>query len=82
MMLQVLHYRQSRPMPFFIRPTTPTDTPALWEMLTNAARMPDDVVANIAGHSGRSLSEKYVEGWGKPGGHSFGGDASGNGENE
>ena len=55
------------PMPFLIQPSTPTDTPALWEMLTYAARMPDDVAANIAAAQADPFLQKYVEGWGKPG---------------
>lgn len=54
-------------MPFLIRPSLPTDTPALWEMLTYAARMPDDLAANIAAAQADPFLKKYVEGWGRPG---------------
>ncbi len=44
-----------------------TDTPALWEMLTYAARMPDDVAANIAAAQADPFLQKYVAGWGRAG---------------
>lgn len=49
------------------RSTAPPDTPALWEMLTYAARMPDDLAANIAAAQADPFLKKYVDGWGKPG---------------
>ena len=54
-------------MPFLMRPTTLPDTPALWEMLTYAARMPDDLAVNIAAAQADPFLKKYVEGWGQPG---------------
>ncbi len=44
-----------------------SDTPALWEMLTYAARMPDDLAANIAAAQADPFLQKYVADWGRPG---------------
>ena len=46
---------------------TPTGTPTLWEMLTYAARMPDDLAGNIAAAQADPFLKKYVEGWGRAG---------------
>ncbi len=54
-------------MPFLIRPSTQTDTPALWEMLTYAATMAGPVAADVAAAQADPFLKKYVEGWGRPG---------------
>jgi len=54
-------------MPFHIRSSLPTDTSALWEMLTYAARMPGPVAVDVAAAQADPFLKKYVEGWGRPG---------------
>ncbi len=54
-------------MSLFYRSVIASDTLTLWEMLTYAARMPDDLAVNIAAAQADPFLKKYVEGWGKAG---------------